>query len=73
VLRNVHDHHELLWQLLLLLLLLVILQLTLPLPLALPGPLPQRRRRREKPVGRRAWVHVVFCRDRKSRQKIPSA
>ncbi|MEQ4576826.1 MAG: hypothetical protein ABN502_18080, partial [Gammaproteobacteria bacterium] len=34
---------------------------------------PKRRRRREKPEGRRAWMHVVFRRDRMSRRKIPLA
>jgi hypothetical protein len=59
--------------LLLLLLLPLLVILLLQLLFAFLGPHPQRRSQREKPEGRRTWMCVVFCRDRRSRQKIPLA
>ncbi|WP_313255293.1 hypothetical protein [Stenotrophomonas acidaminiphila] len=56
---------------LLLLLLLLLLLVTL-LSLLISGPLPQRRSRREEPEGRRAWMHVVFRRDRDVSSKNPA-
>jgi hypothetical protein len=36
------------------------------------GPHPQRRSQRAKPEGRRAWMHVVFCRGMDAASENPA-
>jgi hypothetical protein len=60
--------------LVLVLVLVLLLLLLLPFAFDFPGPPSAAAETAGKTQkGRRAWMHVVFCRDRTSRQKIPSA